>query len=169
MEGAFQPAFQVGPCLVYSSTFYFDRAVEALGVRCLAKIKCVCVCCLLQRMFSGLCLLLGEKMKLDASASETHTPAGTVTATPAQHLLRRPQAHTPYLSWLAGRRGGLSRDHAGETRKTAPRPLFVLFCFTLFRLPINRCPTPRCKPRLVRLEDAVAADAALPGGACGGR
>ena len=29
---------------------------------------------------------------------------------------------TLLLSWLAGRRGGLSRDHAGETRKTAPRP-----------------------------------------------
>ena len=78
-------------------------------------------------------------MKLNASAPVTHTPAGTVTATPAQHLLRRPQAHTsPYLSWLAGRRGGLSRDHAGETRKTAPRPLLVLLFFTLFGLSIVR-------------------------------
>ena len=74
-------------------------------------------------------------MKRDASASETHTPAGTVTATPAQHLLRRPQAHTsPYLSWLADWRGGLSRDHAGETRKTAPWPLPILFYFALFAL-----------------------------------
>ena len=43
--------------------------------------------------------------------------------TTAETRRRRLQAHTPpLLSWLAGRRGGLSRDHAGETRKTAPRP-----------------------------------------------
>ena len=35
-----------------------------------------------------------KKMKLNASASVTHTPAGTVTATPAIYLFRRPQAHT---------------------------------------------------------------------------
>ena len=72
-------------------------------------------------------------MELNAPASETHTPAGTVSATPAYCLLLCPQVHTqpaiqPY-SWLTGRRGDLCRDHAGETRKTAPWPLLILFYF----------------------------------------
>ena len=81
-------------------------------------------------------------MKLNASASVTHTPAGTVTATPAIYLFRRPQAHTqPVIQpfpWLAGRRGDLCRDHAGETRKTAPRPLLILLFIALFALSIVR-------------------------------
>ena len=39
---------------------------------------------------------------------------------------------TQLFPWLTGRRGGLCRDHAGETRKTAPRSLLVLLCFALF-------------------------------------
>ena len=81
-------------------------------------------------------------MKLNASAPVTHTPAGTVSATPALKLFRRPQVHTqPVIQpfpWLAGRRGDLCRDHAGETRKTAPRPLLVLLFITLFGLSISR-------------------------------